>query len=47
MLFRSDLTNHATLRDWPVIVTIVDLCWGIVLTSVAAGAGYALVRRLL
>lgn len=23
-----DLTNHATLTDWPAIVTILDLCWG-------------------
>lgn len=32
-----DLTNQASLRDWPVIVTIVDLIWGTLLTgSVAA-----------
>jgi uncharacterized membrane protein len=23
-----DLTNLATLKDWPVIVTVVDLVWG-------------------
>lgn len=23
-----DLTNHATVRDWPLIVTVVDMCWG-------------------
>lgn len=23
-----DLTNLATLRDWPLMVTIVDLAWG-------------------
>jgi uncharacterized membrane protein len=26
-----DLTNLATLKDWPVVVTIVDLVWGTVL----------------
>ena len=26
-----DLTNLATLRDWPVLVTVVDLAWGTVL----------------
>ena len=31
-----DLTNLATIRDWPVVVTIVDMIWGTVL-SVAVG----------
>lgn len=32
-----DLTNLATLRDWPLSVTIVDMVWGTVLgASVAA-----------
>ena len=35
-----DLTNQATLRTWPVIITIVDLCWGAFLTSSTAVAGY-------
>lgn len=26
-----DLTNLATLKDWPVAVTVVDLVWGTVL----------------
>jgi uncharacterized membrane protein len=28
-----DLTNLATLKDWPVLVTIVDLIWGAVLAA--------------
>ncbi len=28
-----DLTNQATLRDWPVLVTVVDLIWGSLLTG--------------
>lgn len=28
-----DLTNLATLKDWPVLVTLVDLAWGAVLAS--------------
>jgi uncharacterized membrane protein len=32
-----DLTNLATVKDWPLIVTVVDLAWGMVLSaSVAA-----------
>ncbi len=34
-----DLTNQATLRDWPWRVTIADLCWGTVVTGAAAAAG--------
>lgn len=35
-----DLTNQATLRTWPVIITIIDLCWGAFLTASVAVAGY-------
>ncbi len=34
-----DLTNQATLRGWPWRVTLADLCWGTVVTAVAAAAG--------
>lgn len=34
-----DLTNQATLRDWPWSVTLADLCWGALASAVAAGAG--------
>ncbi len=28
-----DLTNLATLRDWPVSMTIIDMTWGTLITS--------------
>lgn len=28
-----DLTNQATLKDWPILVTVVDLLWGSLLTG--------------
>jgi len=28
-----DLTNLATIKDWPLIVTIIDLIWGTVLAT--------------
>jgi uncharacterized membrane protein len=31
-----DLTNMATVRDWPWIVTVVDLIWGVVLATVVS-----------
>lgn len=40
-----DLTNHATLRDWPVAITILDMAWGAFATGVAATAGYFAVTR--
>jgi uncharacterized membrane protein len=35
-----DLTDLATLREWSWAVTIVDLLWGVLLTSVAVVVGY-------
>lgn len=31
-----DLTNAATLRDWPVYMTVADLIWGTVLTGLSS-----------
>lgn len=39
-----DLTNQATLRNWPVAVTVADLCWGTFLTASAATAGFLVAR---
>ncbi|MBN9079759.1 MAG: DUF2177 family protein [Rhizobiales bacterium] len=39
-----DLTNQATLKDWPLSVTIADLCWGTFLTTIAATAGFLITR---
>lgn len=34
-----DLTNQATLRSWPPVITIADLSWGMFATAMAAVAG--------
>ncbi|MCO5070212.1 MAG: DUF2177 family protein [Rhizobiaceae bacterium] len=39
-----DLTNHATLRGWPAVITVADLCWGSALTAVAAAGGFLVTR---
>ena len=39
-----DLTNQATLKNWPLAVTIADLYWGTFLTAVAATAGFLITR---
>ncbi|PLX26200.1 DUF2177 domain-containing protein [Candidatus Parcubacteria bacterium] len=41
-----DLTNLATLKDWPLIVTIVDLVWGMLLSSIVASASFFISRSL-
>jgi len=41
-----DLTNLATLRDWPIKVVIVDIAWGTVLCTLVASGSYLLGRWL-
>ncbi|MBI3504365.1 MAG: DUF2177 family protein [Proteobacteria bacterium] len=36
-----DLTSLALIRDFPLVIVLVDLAWGMVLTTVAASVGYA------
>ncbi len=40
-----DLTNHATIRDWPLAVTVVDMAWGAFISGVSAVAGVWLARK--
>jgi len=42
-----DLTNLATIKDWPVIVTAVDLVWGAVLGGLVSWLSALAARRLL
>ena len=35
-----DLTNLATVKDWPLLVTIVDLAWGTVLSIAVSCVGF-------
>jgi len=41
-----DLSNLATLKDWPILVTIVDLAWGATLAASVATATYFIARRV-
>ena len=34
-----DLVNYATLKDWPLVVVIIDILWGSFITGVAAVMG--------
>ncbi len=41
-----DLTNLATLRDWPLRVVFIDIAWGVVLTSLVSTAGFKIMSWL-
>lgn len=41
-----DVSNYATLKNWPINVLFVDIAWGTVLTSVSAAAGYLITRAI-
>jgi uncharacterized membrane protein len=41
-----DFTNLSTLRGWPLGLSLIDVAWGIVLTAIAALAGYTATTAL-
>lgn len=40
-----DLTNLATLKDWPVSVTLIDLAWGTFLNASVSGAAFMIATK--
>jgi uncharacterized membrane protein len=42
-----DLTNQATLKKWPYIVTVVDLLWGTILTGAVSVVSIALLKAFI
>lgn len=42
-----DLTNLATVKNWPTTLSLVDMAWGAVLTGLVAVASYYLATRFL
>lgn len=40
-----DITNLATLKNWPLSVTVVDLIWGTFVTAASATGGYWAARH--
>jgi uncharacterized membrane protein len=41
-----DLTNLATLKDWPIALTIVDLMWGSILAASVSAITYTVAAKL-
>lgn len=42
-----DLTNLATLKDWPIFITIIDLIWGTVLSVLVSLASFFIARWIM
>ena len=42
-----DLTNLATLKDWPVPIVIVDIIWGMVLCGTISAFGFGMAKWLI
>jgi len=41
-----DLTNLATIKDWPLLVTIIDLIWGTVLAASVSVVSYFIASKI-
>ena len=41
-----DLTNLATLKNWPVTIVFIDIIWGIILTASVSISGFYITKWL-
>ena len=41
-----DLTNLATLKDWPLQIVFIDIAWGAFLTASVSVSGFYIVKML-
>jgi uncharacterized membrane protein len=41
-----DLTNLAILRDWPLLISVVDMLWGTALSVIVSYASLSIGQRL-
>ncbi len=41
-----DLTNYSTLKDWPIMIVVVDIMWGVVLSASVATASFFIGRAI-
>jgi uncharacterized membrane protein len=42
-----DLTNLATLKNWPLTIVYIDIIWGSIFTGLVAAAGYWITKKIL
>ena len=41
-----DLTNLATVKDWPILITGIDLLWGSFVSGATSIVSYLIIRRI-
>ncbi len=41
-----DLTNLATIKDWPVTIVIIDIAWGMILCALVAALSFIISKGL-
>ncbi len=41
-----DLTNLAVAKDWPILVTVLDMVWGTVLSASVATLTYIIAQKI-
>lgn len=41
-----DLTNLATIKNWPILITIIDLIWGMTVSTLVAVATFKISEKL-
>lgn len=41
-----DLTNLATLKDWPITITVIDMIWGTTLAALTSIISFSILQRL-
>jgi uncharacterized membrane protein len=41
-----DFTNLATLKNWPIALSFIDLIWGTTLTTLVSGLTYYIARNI-
>ena len=41
-----DLTNLATVRDWPILITFIDLAWGSFVSGITALLSFLIIRQI-
>ncbi len=42
-----DLTNLATIKDWPLTISLIDILWGTVLSALVASGSFIAARALI
>lgn len=42
-----DMTNLATLKNWPLAMSLIDMAWGTVLSGTAAALGLLITRKIM